>query len=251
MVRDCSGLTRDCHGLQGKSNWIICVLFGTDVTSGYTKPRFSYSMMLMKLIDSTLLNLTDYTPEFIEGALLAANMTPKALTAQQWIEPLVELDKQQAQATLVQHFEQQYGLLMSCQYQCLATLTENQLESLADFAEGFMTVWPVIEPGWNEVDTLTDGTVRMLQALLTTMMLAIDEASTHQQMKQAGIESPPTLQSLLPQLDIMINEVAKAADDAMQGMKAQSVNPYKEVGRNDPCVCGSGKKFKQCCGRQH
>jgi len=20
------------------------------------------------------------------------------------------------------------------------------------------------------------------------------------------------------------------------------------VGRNDPCPCGSGKKFKQCCG---
>jgi uncharacterized protein YecA (UPF0149 family) len=22
-----------------------------------------------------------------------------------------------------------------------------------------------------------------------------------------------------------------------------------KVGRNDPCVCGSGKKFKKCCGR--
>lgn len=21
-----------------------------------------------------------------------------------------------------------------------------------------------------------------------------------------------------------------------------------KVGRNDPCVCGSGKKFKKCCG---
>lgn len=23
----------------------------------------------------------------------------------------------------------------------------------------------------------------------------------------------------------------------------------KQVGRNDPCPCGSGKKFKKCCGR--
>jgi SEC-C motif domain protein len=22
-----------------------------------------------------------------------------------------------------------------------------------------------------------------------------------------------------------------------------------EIGRNDPCVCGSGKKYKKCCGR--
>ncbi|MDE6852061.1 MAG: SEC-C domain-containing protein, partial [Lachnospiraceae bacterium] len=23
----------------------------------------------------------------------------------------------------------------------------------------------------------------------------------------------------------------------------------KKIGRNDPCPCGSGKKYKHCCGR--
>ena len=27
------------------------------------------------------------------------------------------------------------------------------------------------------------------------------------------------------------------------------VNDSPKVGRNDPCPCGSGKKYKQCCGR--
>ncbi len=27
-----------------------------------------------------------------------------------------------------------------------------------------------------------------------------------------------------------------------------SLTPSKKVGRNDPCPCGSGKKFKKCCG---
>lgn len=27
----------------------------------------------------------------------------------------------------------------------------------------------------------------------------------------------------------------------------QAINPFKGVGRNDPCPCGSGKKFKKCC----
>jgi uncharacterized protein len=27
----------------------------------------------------------------------------------------------------------------------------------------------------------------------------------------------------------------------------QAINPFKNVGRNDPCPCGSGKKFKKCC----
>ena len=26
-----------------------------------------------------------------------------------------------------------------------------------------------------------------------------------------------------------------------------AINPLKNVGRNDPCPCGSGKKFKKCC----
>ena len=26
------------------------------------------------------------------------------------------------------------------------------------------------------------------------------------------------------------------------------VNNKSEVGRNDPCPCGSGKKYKKCCG---
>ena len=33
--------------------------------------------------------------------------------------------------------------------------------------------------------------------------------------------------------------------------KTQKVDPIQareEPGRNDPCPCGSGKKFKKCCG---
>ena len=26
-----------------------------------------------------------------------------------------------------------------------------------------------------------------------------------------------------------------------------AVREYKKIGRNDPCPCGSGKKFKNCC----
>ena len=30
---------------------------------------------------------------------------------------------------------------------------------------------------------------------------------------------------------------------------AHTVRKEAKVGRNDPCPCGSGKKYKQCCGR--
>jgi preprotein translocase subunit SecA len=30
--------------------------------------------------------------------------------------------------------------------------------------------------------------------------------------------------------------------------KLQPVRVGKKIGRNDPCPCGSGKKYKKCCG---
>ena len=31
--------------------------------------------------------------------------------------------------------------------------------------------------------------------------------------------------------------------------ESTTVRKEKKVGRNDPCPCGSGKKYKKCCGR--
>ena len=31
--------------------------------------------------------------------------------------------------------------------------------------------------------------------------------------------------------------------------KSGTIVKDKKIGRNDPCPCGSGKKYKQCCGR--
>ena len=44
---------------------------------------------------------------------------------------------------------------------------------------------------------------------------------------------------------------AQAQNQAANDTKAQpvKVDKSKKVGRNDPCPCGSGKKYKNCCGR--
>jgi preprotein translocase subunit SecA len=48
-------------------------------------------------------------------------------------------------------------------------------------------------------------------------------------------------------------EVAAAAAAAVNAAAAPSQQPFQrssqKVGRNDPCPCGSGKKFKQCHGK--
>jgi preprotein translocase subunit SecA len=43
------------------------------------------------------------------------------------------------------------------------------------------------------------------------------------------------------------SDVVSEAAEAME--KSKPVRTGPKVGRNDPCPCGSGKKYKQCCGR--
>jgi preprotein translocase subunit SecA len=38
------------------------------------------------------------------------------------------------------------------------------------------------------------------------------------------------------------------ATPVQQQQQAQATNGHKDIGRNDPCWCGSGKKFKRCHG---
>lgn len=53
-----------------------------------------------------------------------------------------------------------------------------------------------------------------------------------------------------PQVEIKREQVAKPMDTGSDGsLGKQPIRIKKAPGRNDPCPCGSGKKYKQCCGR--
>ena len=47
-------------------------------------------------------------------------------------------------------------------------------------------------------------------------------------------------------------QVAKVTDASLGGDRTVKKMPIKKVktGRNDPCPCGSGKKYKKCCGKE-
>ena len=51
--------------------------------------------------------------------------------------------------------------------------------------------------------------------------------------------------------DHLKNAQASHGDEvsAAEAKKKPVTNDGKKVGRNDPCPCGSGKKYKNCCGK--
>jgi preprotein translocase subunit SecA len=45
-----------------------------------------------------------------------------------------------------------------------------------------------------------------------------------------------------------ISNVPEPSLDSVFGNRAREAQPV-QIGRNDPCPCGSGRKFKACCGK--
>ena len=52
----------------------------------------------------------------------------------------------------------------------------------------------------------------------------------------------------LPQWDNIFSE-EKRKELYKEQKVSGTIRKEKKVGRNDPCPCGSGKKYKKCCGR--
>ena len=51
----------------------------------------------------------------------------------------------------------------------------------------------------------------------------------------------------LPQWEDVLSE-DKMVEIIKDFKRSKTVHKEKEPGRNDPCPCGSGKKYKKCCG---
>ena len=52
----------------------------------------------------------------------------------------------------------------------------------------------------------------------------------------------------LPQWDKIFSK-EKQKELYMEQKKSGTIVKGPKIGRNDPCPCGSGKKYKKCCGR--
>ena len=78
----------------------------------------------------------------------------------------------------------------------------------------------------------------------TKVNLAFDKEALYKNMVDAKADWLYNL----PPWDKIFTEEKKKTLYMEQKKSGTVVKPHK-VGRNDPCPCGSGKKYKHCCGR--
>lgn len=78
----------------------------------------------------------------------------------------------------------------------------------------------------------------------TEVRLAIDPEKLYYNM----VEAKASWLYGLPQWDAILTEERRKELYKEQKASGTIRKPHK-IGRNDPCPCGSGKKYKHCCGK--
>ena len=87
----------------------------------------------------------------------------------------------------------------------------------------------------NPIETMTEDTV---------VSLAFDKERLYKNM----VDAKADWLYELPQWDEIFDENTKKRLYREQ-KQSGTIRKDKKIGRNDPCPCGSGKKYKKCCGR--
>jgi len=98
----------------------------------------------------------------------------------------------------------------------------------------------------NMVDTMNNRSVSILMRAQIPEMQQVQEAAPEVRVRQQYTESK---QSLSQEQMTDPNQAAAAAQDTRAQQPRTPIIKDKLPGRNDPCPCGSGKKFKNCHGR--
>ena len=99
----------------------------------------------------------------------------------------------------------------------------------------------------NMVNTMNNRSVSILMRAQIPVMQEVQEAAPQEHtQRQQYTESK---QNLSQEQMTDPNQAAAAAQDTRAQQPRTPIIKDKMPGRNDPCPCGSGKKFKQCHGR--
>jgi len=143
--------------------------------------------------------------------------------------------------------EEQFGPQIARQVERLVmlsvvdTLWTEHIDTLDDLREGIGL------RGYGQRDPLVEYKAEAFN-LFEKLMAGIDYEITRRIFKiQVQMQPPASAEATAGrQQSVASNQTAQTSSTAPLNPNASSLSPKKKLGRNDPCWCGSGKKWKKC-----
>ncbi|MBU1692269.1 MAG: UPF0149 family protein [Gammaproteobacteria bacterium] len=208
-----------------------------------------------ELLASSIFNGKAMSLDKLQGFLCAVISAPDTISPDQWMHEVFKIGPEHESMELAQEF---MTLMMRFYNGVATTLGENQpikfiLKPLTDqqpdyqtWCEGYILGWGLSAEEW-----LSPGNEPLKKLTFPILLLsgAFKEESERRGKKYLPDDEYAKLQQ----------ECAEMLPKVVAGIyhywhsRAKPVPTKREtpkVGRNETCPCGSGLKFKQCCGKE-
>ena len=224
-------------------------------------PMSSLSRRL-KQLDEELLALGEETMllEELDGFIAGLLVCPELIKPGDWLPIVWNRDSADQQPVFedLDHVNRVLGLVMEHYNDVARTLMENPDRYSPLFAidkrnddvlwelwiEGFEKAVALRPAAWKTFLDAEGDTVAAMSGML--MLAAIARGDEEVKDHDAASATAP---DKIADWVVNLNEWRLANYQPMQSIDPRGGSASrKKVGRNDPCPCGSGKKYKKCCG---
>lgn len=216
----------------------------------------------LKQLDEELLALGEETMllEELDGFIAGLLVCPDLIKPGEWLPIIWNRDSTDQQPAFedLDHVNRVLGLVMEYYNSVARTLMERPDRYSPLFSvdtrngdilwelwiEGFDRAVALCPSAWQKLLGADADTAAAMSGML--MLAAI--ARGDQTAKDSNTVSA-TAPDKIADWVFTLNEWRLANYQPTQGLDPRaSTGSKKKVGRNDPCPCGSGKKYKKCCG---
>lgn len=238
---------------------------------------FSYAR-LTSYFDTPQIAAAVRSPDCLLGMLTAVASAPADLVPEDWLG-LIFRDEIEENSSMHNPEKWLDGLiqeLIGWWLDCLSSLDQGNFvlpdhlvfeensavpKALKEFAEGYIIASDWSDELWQTAIPDEEGIENGLRmAALTALAQCVKEELRNEEgvpdlvarmaaAQQEGYDSdtdadaPFTLSSLL----CSVGHLGRQQSEELNLPQEPYINPNRDVGRNAPCPCGSGKKFKKCC----
>jgi uncharacterized protein len=205
---------------------------------------------LESLLDSEIFDGEAMLPDELQGLFFALASAPETVLPSVWMpEALGEepqyADDQQAKRVfelLMRFYNQSIAAAAGDEFELILYETDTREPDFAAWCGGFLTGVDLSDVDWYEA-----GDPDEVGELLFPLLVLADALPEEEKRRVRPAEWRKLVrdcEDALPDTLAQIHRYFRVARTPPETVRRAT----PKVGRNDPCPCGSGRKFKQCCG---
>jgi len=202
------------------------------------------------------------TLAFLHGCTFSIVLTPEPLSVNEWLPQLfggemppfdsIE-DANKNLGVLMQIYnrmnQQRLEGSLHCPFDAARGTSPEWLDAIREWCRGFVCGIELRQEYWTQPDNALNA--EEINSATMTLIAIADDAAIKEITGETESEGKSYEQNeFLAHAMLILPDAVRVLTEHTQALDAIRIAPVRssKIGRNIPCPCGSGKKFKKCCG---